>query len=338
MSDRRALGDWSRRVLVLVSGLFLPEVCVWGWWDAGHRIVACIAWQELSVAERAQLVGWLQGHPRWESDFRQAAPDAVRADPELFAEWAWSQAAVWPDTTSRFRPVDRERYHRPEWHYINRPMFMRDEDRVALQPEKTLLLDLTPPDQSQRRMNVVQVIRWSDQRLSDRSCPDSERGLMLCWLLHTVGDLHQPLHSTALFSQRLFPNGCRGGNLIPTRPRENLHALWDSLLGEKIQINTARQRAARLRLDDTLQAEARAASAQRDPVLWMHESHQLVRAVVYTEEILTPLKRWETRGETPQPIELSEEYLRQAGNVARMQVLKAGYRLADMLRRYLRAS
>jgi len=33
---------------------------------------------------------------------------------------------------------------------------------------------------------------------------------MLTWLFHLIGDIHQPLHSTALFSTKLFPEGDRG--------------------------------------------------------------------------------------------------------------------------------
>jgi hypothetical protein len=55
--------------------------------------------------------------------------------------------------------------------------------------------------------------------------------VILAWLFHDVGDIHQPLHSTALFSLRLFREGDCGGNLIKTFQAFNLHAVWDQFPG-----------------------------------------------------------------------------------------------------------
>ena len=37
------------------------------------------------------------------------------------------------------------------------------------------------------------------------------KAMAYCWLFHLVGDIHQPLHCTALFSAEHFPKGDRGG-------------------------------------------------------------------------------------------------------------------------------
>ncbi len=64
--------------------------------------------------------------------------------------------------------------------------------------------------------------------------------LMLRFLLHLAGDIHQPLHCASLYSKHLFQgsikNGDKGGNFIHihdpiTKQKSNLHAFWDSCLG-----------------------------------------------------------------------------------------------------------
>lgn len=57
-------------------------------------------------------------------------------------------------------------------------------------------------------------------------------GKSLCMrlLIHIIGDIHQPLHTAALFSSK-FPKGDMGGNLFeiiyPAKKYGELHAYWD---------------------------------------------------------------------------------------------------------------
>src|SRR5206468_2522083 len=81
------------------------------------------------------------------------------------------------------------------------------------------------------RMNVVQVIRFARKVAADKQASPNDRAMLLAWLFHDVGDIHQPLHSAALFSTRLFREGDRGGNSIKTKQSGNLHALWDNFPG-----------------------------------------------------------------------------------------------------------
>ena len=52
-------------------------------------------------------------------------------------------------------------------------------------------------------------------------------------LIHYVGDIHQPLHTSSRFT-KLYPNGDEGGNAYSIQEKDedidNLHALWDSVL------------------------------------------------------------------------------------------------------------
>ena len=55
---------------------------------------------------------------------------------------------------------------------------------------------------------------------------DMDKAILLCWLFHLVGDIHQPLHCSAMFTPRLFSEGDRGGNSIKVG-KYNLHSTWD---------------------------------------------------------------------------------------------------------------
>lgn len=59
----------------------------------------------------------------------------------------------------------------------------------------------------------------------------AERAMFARYLVHLVGDIHQPLHSVALFNHT-FPKGDAGGNLLKLKTLngtvQNLHSFWDS--------------------------------------------------------------------------------------------------------------
>jgi len=67
-----------------------------------------------------------------------------------------------------------------------------------------------------------------------------EKSLLIRYLIHVLGDIHQPLHAVALFNEK-FPKGDQGGNLFIIKYDENignLHKLFDSVaakLRESIQ-------------------------------------------------------------------------------------------------------
>ena len=52
-------------------------------------------------------------------------------------------------------------------------------------------------------------------------------------MIHIIGDIHQPLHATTLFSEDEFPAGDKGGNdfkivYLKKKSLNNLHSFWDS--------------------------------------------------------------------------------------------------------------
>jgi len=53
-------------------------------------------------------------------------------------------------------------------------------------------------------------------------------------MIHIIGDIHQPLHTSALFSKE-FPKGDLGGNLfeiiyLKKKSYKELHEFWDAIV------------------------------------------------------------------------------------------------------------
>ena len=202
--------------------------------------------------------------------------------------------APWAD---EIRPKRRET---APWHYINIPI---DAPRGQWEP-------YCPNHEC-----IITAIERFTTRLGDRTLPDAEREEALRFLVHFVGDLHQPLHSG--------DNRDRGGNDVPVvfrnRPT-NLHSIWDTpLLRETIGRPGVRERLLR-------RAGYREMSraAQGGPEDWVWDSHAISKSYAYRA---LPLER---------PALLGEEYAEGDYPYIEKQVRLAGLRLARLLNQALR--
>src|SRR5205823_4340914 len=86
-------------------------------------------------------------------------------------------------------------------------------------PNQNLATDPLPPsDPNFGNMNILQALKHN-RDVFKHSTVRRERAIALAWILHLVGDLHQPLHNAALFSNHFDgPSGDRGGNWILIGP------------------------------------------------------------------------------------------------------------------------
>lgn len=135
-------------------------------------------------------------------------------------------------------------------------------------------------------------------------------------------------------------DGDRGANSIPTKQRQNMHALWDQLLGDEFALRSMRRRYAEIVTSAELKAlgeQAVAVSGGLDPLVWLEESRRLAVEQVYTPEVLDPLNIV-VRGlaEKPEVLTLSEDYLKNAGRVAQQRATQGAYRLAGVWRECLK--
>ncbi len=309
-------------VLVLGATRLVPP-----WNDSGHRIVSFLAWSDLSDPTRAEIAKLLAEHPRFLSDLQTGLPagsDAMHA-----ARHAFALAANWPDTVrSVTHPMHRVAHHGP-WHYIDLPFVVDDQPVLPVDPAATT--DPGPRD-------IVEAIEKNLKDLEDRSLPASDRAIALCWVVHLIEDIHQPLHACTLRSPK-FPAGDKGGNsfLVLRRAtdansRTNLHALWDSLLGDyqlqAWEICVATGLAAQ---PDLSRERCKAQLAVHDPATWAKESHELAVRFAHLDGKLEGAAAAAGGDGIPPP--LPNGYLATAEGIAMQRAALAAHRLADVLER-----
>ena len=305
--------NWQRevvmRVLAVAAFVFAcaSGTCASAWWDMGHMQIAAVAYQGLDSAVRAKVDSlielnpnyaiWIAGLPadqRAEAAFVHAAtwPDDIKTDP------AYHRDGV-GDATAAQNIGYADHIVHDYWHYIDIP-FSTDGTSVR------------PPDSP----NALTQIRLFASTLSS-GASDDVKSYDLVWLLHLVGDVHQPLHATARFSKSLDDD--RGGNDESVTPvggaTIKLHAFWDGVLGDRGTPATAIAAAHQLPAPDP------ARSLISDPALWLIESFATAQNQVYTAAIAD--------GEGPFP--LDQSYLDHALIVAKQRAAVAGVRLANLI-------
>lgn len=154
------------------------------WGPKGHRLIAGLAAAELTPQARAQVARLLRDE----------------AEPTLagVANWADDLREHDPDLGKRSSP----------WHYVNLA-----EDGCVYRP----------PAHCPSGDCVIEAIVRQRALLADRRQPDAVRVQALKFLVHFVGDAHQPLHAGYARD--------KGGNTVQLQldgQGSNLHRLWDS--------------------------------------------------------------------------------------------------------------
>lgn len=185
------------RVLFLVLVLLLAQTPVFAWGDTGHMVVAAIAFSRLnSTASKRvnHLVSLLQFRGKTYNPITVAnMMDDFRDDP----------------TKDSFKP----------WHFTNRPFV----DGITPKPG-----DIIIP-----KINVEERIQFLIGKLKQGGLTEKQEAAYVAYLIHLVGDIHQPLHSVSRYSKD-HPKGTgdEGGNFfLIDGPRRKLHSYWDAAGG-----------------------------------------------------------------------------------------------------------
>jgi hypothetical protein len=322
--------------LAAVTLVLFPQAQARAWNAVGHMAIARIAYGEMDRDLQARLDKLLQAHPHYRSFLIAARPDGVSE-----REWAFMRASIWPDwVRSKFPGVIPEpnTFNSPPEHYVNLP-FIKPADKDLLKLDEDKLREKLP------RENVLTSL----ERRVTLAGSDAEKAINLCWALHLIGDLHQPLHAVSFYCKEL-PDGDRGGNLIGIRTKEggyNLHAYWDDLMG--------RDPAGAFTERDNVEYQTKlfklvteAVERLRDPRYgrekfadqlgktkfadWADESLELAKTVAYCNAELKFVVIKFSGSFPPDAPELSEEYDKKAHEVGHRRVALAAHRLADRLK------
>jgi hypothetical protein len=172
------------------------------------------------------------------------------------------RASTWPDEIRDSANASHE-FHRPQWHYVTYEMHFPDSHITTL------------PDPRQTP-NVVWAIDYAKQKVNDQQLGKKERAMYLAWLIHLIGDIHQPLHCGSLYNNSYRgASGDLGGNLfyvIAYGKQTNLHSVWDgSLEGGSDYIAISAQAA------DLQRSNSRAGvNLALDPRAWSLESFSVL--------------------------------------------------------------
>ncbi len=215
--------------------------------------------------------------------------EARRAARQLLGGRSLADASTWADEI-RASPAWRST---SPWHYVN----VEDDETYQTSPK-------SPGG------DAIQALEHMRQVLGDPSQPRRNRAEALRFVIHLVGDLHQPLH----FGRR----SDRGGNGVAVRwfgKPTNLHAIWDSRMVRTLASNDRK-----LAAMAPVPSDAIALQWQRDPVLaWTGESF------AYREKLYRIGK-----GDLGQP------YANLHGPFLKRRIAQAGVRLAAILEEALR--
>jgi hypothetical protein len=297
--------------------------------------IALLAYDALPAELRQSLVRLLEAHPRFPEDFLPHVPPDLKSVADR-DRWIFAHAATWPDL-ARGQPA----YEHGTWHYVNLPLYLRGgrlvscaEARAAF-PESVRKIAEQQAAEGAPGARVQDSIREALPKalgvLGDVRASAAERALALSWVLHLVGDAHQPLHGVALFTEKRFVTGDRGGNDIIITQRGSLHRLWDGLLGDETSLGAVSRSVARLRA--TRYPTKPAPSAQDlDLDHWLDEGCEVARSAVYVPAVLNAVQTFERHEGAGKPeVALRKEYVEAAAETARRRASQAGARLARVL-------
>jgi hypothetical protein len=195
--------------------------------------------------------------------------------------------------------ADEIRQDRPEtaaWHFVN------------------IELDATRYDPARdcpHRDCIVAQIEKDRRVLADRHAALPDRIEALRFLIHFLGDIHQPLHDA--------DDHDRGGNEIAVRVgryRTSLHHLWDGDLVTDLGDDPARVAA---QIDSRFSRAQKLAWEKGTPADWAFESFLIARNDIYA-----PLHGRKS-------LTLPRDYAAREAPIVRAQLEKAGLRLAYVL-------
>ncbi len=304
-------------VASLVVSAFLAAPPAFAWDDFGHMAVAAIAYKKLAPSTRAradQLIRLNPSHAVW----IHYMPRHLGTEEKNM--YAFMQAATWPDAIkgdATYQSDGLDSGYRPDgitsnvnvgysdkllhkyWHFVDLPI---SADGAKLPP--------VPTPNAETEMALCRATLASQ-------AGDELKSYDLSWLLHLVGDVHQPLHCVTRVSKKM-PYGDSGGNAVKiydTDPPTLLHTFWDQVLG------TERNPASVIPFIATLEPADAQLAADLNARNWIEESFSLCKSKVYVSPVKkgVDVKR------------LSPAYKKTAYDLSRVRVELAGERLANVL-------
>lgn len=309
----------NKRIIKFVSLIVIfvsAATASYGWDDVGHKITSYIAWQRMTPDVREKVIKTLLEAPEDAQLSTFYLPFSSRSDEAKKREF-FMIASTWPDIVRDRNFENRyKKYHKGNWHYSD-DFWTSSNGRIEF---------LKAPDDGGK---AVEKLFEFEKLLRDPSDPAKEKAVAIAWIEHIVGDIHQPLHTSARVTET-EPKGDQGGNLFqltpqgtPREQQVNLHWYWDSIIGR----NVARRNDA---CDSDYVDPIARNLMKRYPVTrlrnrlkngkyneWQDEGVKLAIDQVFSADL--------QRNQMP-----SDRYKSRAFRLAEEQLALAGYRMGDM--------
>lgn len=294
------------RVIVVFAVFICFPLSANAWNSRGHRLIAWMAFEQLDEPTRNRLAEILREHPAEKPWWREA-----RFNPRDNRLSLFVNASVFPDQA---RPdTEFAQYFRPRAHYINYRLICEKNQPMKLEPP-------TPTDET-----IVNTYLSHVKTASDLKNSTQKRAVALSWIIHQVGDIHQPLHATARFCPAT-PNGDRGGNDVEfpnANGSGNLHSYWDGVLGREDNPASLDRESRRLLNEFPRSRFSSELVSSKGMEAWVKESAEACRDVVYANLSIDE-KRIR---------DLPIGYAADARKLAEKRAVLAAYRLADELKK-----
>jgi hypothetical protein len=291
--------------LLLALLLLLPQPAL-AWLGEGHRATGTLAYDLLEQRDPEAIAAILR--------LMQAHPDRARFDSQLGGlagrdrqREIFELMAIWPDA------VRGTAYDHPDWHQSQR----------IVSSARAVLPYAFGSAQAEFARNLA-VAR-------DPDASDADRAVALCWVMHIVGDMHQPLHAGMWMSWR-FPITDAGGQWSWVRPAPGaepvrLHRFWDSAgLAGDLALSASGSLEAQL-VRDPPPAEDESLSPDPETAFarWVAHTRALARDVAYDRG------RLRMRSSPHSAAVLPPGYVERTRTVSRTQLRAAGHRIGALL-------
>jgi hypothetical protein len=267
-------------------------------------VIAGIAWEQLTDEKKDSVTALLKDHPAYETSWKEKFEK--EGNGVVLGKYLMMRAARWPDNIKRSGNPQFDLRHN-SWHFIGYEIHFDGTDSTNIEPSE--------------KGDVVNAIEESRKMIADLTQTRETRAIYLSWLIHLVGDIHQPLHCASLFNND-FPKGDRGGNRLYIKPRTagvKLHAMWDGALGSSSKFRPASNQG--ITMMEAHPKDSIADLSNNNAKDWSMVSFELAKKVAHMNgELKYGVKKNEA-------VELPEGYTAKMKKLCCIQGLTAGYRL-----------
>ena len=280
-----------KRLLPLLAALTALVIAspASAYWEYGHQTIARIAWANITPKTRIAM--------------RHLLAQQRRLGTPTCPAGNLDDAAIWADCIKGIRDADGKRTYdyTSAWHYQNVDICSP--------------FDLASPCKDGNCVSAQ--IERDVKLLKDKRAPLKSRVEALVFLIHFVGDLHQPLHAG--------DHHDKGGNDVKADyagfapGRLNLHSVWDGYLAERA-ISTG---ASLIRRYPAAERSRIGAGSVTD---WSRESWAVARDATYASAT-----GGDPCGPAPARARLDNATIERLVPTVRLEVERGGLRLAKLL-------